>query len=117
MEFLKLFSFLFKFFSNHRVVLDNFTLEIFTISQSLLNLLLKIVLVFDSFAAVGNKLFCKFLDLINFLLELKDGLTFSLDHFFEVIALEDKLRNSFFVISFVSPANFDEDIQSFMLKE
>jgi len=72
MELLKLFSLFFKFFSNHRIIFDDFTLEIFTISESLLNLFLKIVLIFNPFTTVSNKFLCELLHLINFLFELKD---------------------------------------------
>jgi hypothetical protein len=82
-----------------------------------LNFLLQIVFIFYTLTAVGNELLCKFFDFFSFLLELLNGLTFSLDHLLEVIALKHKLRDSLFVMGLVAPADLDKHIKSFMLKE
>ncbi len=58
MKFLDLFSLLFQLLNNHRIVLCHLVLEIFTVSQGLLDLLLQILLVLDSFVAICHKLFC-----------------------------------------------------------
>lgn len=117
MQLLKLFALLLQLFSNHAVILHNFTLEILTISQGLLDLSFKTSLILYPFATIGNKLLCEFLDFIGLLLELLDRLTFYLDHLLEVVALKDKIRNGLFIVSFVDSANLDQHIQSLMFQK
>lgn len=117
MQLLKLLPFLLKFLSNHAVIFHDFTLEIFTISQGLLNLSLKTSLILDPFAAIGDKFLSEFLDFISFFLELLDRLAFNLDHLLKVVALKDKIRNGLFIMCLVDSADLDQHIQSFVLKE
>ena len=92
-------------------------MEILPVSQSLLNFFLQIILILYFLATISNKFLCKFLYLINFFLELENGLTFGFDHLFKVVTFKDKIRNSLFVICFISSADFDQNIQSFVFKE
>lgn len=117
MQLLKLLPFLLKFLSNHAVILHDFTLEVLAISQGLLDLSLKTSLIFNPFAAVGYKLLGEFLDFVSFFLELLDRLALNLDHLFEIVALKDKIRNGLFIVCLVDSADFDQNIQSFVLKK
>ena len=116
-EILKFFSFFFKFLGYHWVIFDNFTLEILSVSQSLLNFFLQVILILYFLAAVCNKFLGKFFHLINFFLELENWFTFSFNHLFEVVAFKDEIRNGLFVVSFISSADFYQNIQSFVFKE
>lgn len=117
MQLLKLFPLLLQLFSNHAIILHNFTLEILTISQGLLDLSLKTSLILYPFAAISNKLLCEFLDFIGLFLELLDRLTFYLDHLLKVVALKNKIRNGLFVVGLVDSADLDQHVQSFMLQK
>lgn len=117
MQFLKLLPFLLKLLSNHAVILHDLALEILAISQGLLDLSLKTSLIFDPFAAVGDKLLGEFLDFVSFFLELLDRLALNLDHLLEVVALKDEIRNGLFIMCLVDSADLDQHIQSFVLKK
>lgn len=117
MQLLQLFLLLFKFLGDHRVVFDNLTLEILFVSEGLLDLLLQVVLILNSLVAVRYKLLGELFDFINLLFELLDGLTFTFYHLFEVVAFKDELRDGLLVKSLVLLADFDQNIESFMLKQ
>ena len=117
MQLLKLLPLFFELFSNHAIVLHDFALEILTIPQGLLNLSLETSLILNPLAAVGDKLLCEFLDFIGLFLELLDGLAFDLDHLFEVVALEDEVRNGLLVVCLVDSADLDQHVQSFVLEK
>lgn len=46
-----------------------------------------------------------------------DGLTFDLDHLLEVVALDHQLRDGLLVVGLVNPADFDQHVQSLVLKK
>ncbi len=71
---------------------------------------MKTGLILNPFTAIGNKLLGKFLDLISFLLEVLDGLTFDLDHLLEVVALDHQLRDGLFIVGLIDPADLDQHI-------
>jgi len=116
MELMKLFTFLLQLFSYHRVVFLDLVLEMLTISDGLLDFLLQICLVLYFLAIVSNKLFGQLFDLISLALQLLDRLALDLDHLLEIVALGDQIRDSFLVVSLVSLANLDQNVQSLMLK-
>ena len=68
---------------------------------------MKTGLVFYAFTAISYKFFGELLYLVSFLFQLGDSFTLYLYHLFEVVALEYKVRNGFFIVGFVDPANFD----------
>lgn len=115
-EFLELLSFFFQFFCNHGVVFDDLILEVLAVPQGLLNFFLQALLILYSFAAVGDKFLGQFFDLVDFLFELLDRLTFDFDHFLEVVAFEDKVGNRFLVVSLVSSTDLNKHVQSLMLQ-
>ena len=77
---------------------------------------MKTGLVFYASTAISYKFFCELLYLVSFLFQLGDSFTLYLYHLFEVVALKYKVRNGLFIVGFVDPANFDEHVESFMLK-
>ena len=74
---------------DHGVVFDDLTLEVLFVSEGLLDFLLQVVLILNSLVAVRYKLLGELFDFINLLLELLNGLTFTFDHFLEVVAFQD----------------------------
>jgi hypothetical protein len=114
LQFLSLF---FELLSDHRVVFYHFRLEVFSVSQGLLDLAMETCLVLDAFAAVCHKFFSELLYLISFLLQLSDSFALDFYHLFEVVAFEHKVGNGFFIMGFVYSANFDEHVESFVLKQ
>lgn len=111
------FSFFLNLFFDQLIIFFDFLDEIFSVFEGLLDFFLKLHLVFNFFTVVRNEFLCEFLDLISLFFQLKNGLGFDLDHFFEVVALLDQFRNLFFVVSFVSFANLDQKVLPFMFKE
>ena len=114
---MKLFPLLLELFSNHGVIFLYFILEVLSIPQGLLYFFLQTLLILNPFAAISNKFFGKFFNLINFLLELLDGFALYFDHLFKVITLENEIRYRLFVMSFIPSANFYQNVQPFMLKQ
>ena len=78
---------------------------------------LQICLILNLLITIGNKLFGKFFNLLSFFLQLLDSLTLDLNHFFEVIALNNQFRDSLLVLSFVYSTNFNQNIQPLVLKQ
>ena len=117
MQFLEFFSLFLQLLSDHRVILNNLTLEILTISKGLLYLFLQIIFIFDFFTTICHKLFGQLFNFVNLFLKLKNWLAFAFDHFFKVVALKDKIGDSFLIMCLVSATDFDQNIQSFVLKK
>ena len=78
----------------------------------MLYFLLQAILILYLLATVSYKLLCEFFNLIDLLLELKDGLALSLDHLFKVITLDNKLRDSLLVVGLVPSADLDQDVEA-----
>lgn len=83
----------------------------------MLDFTLQTGLVFDSLAAVSDELLSELLDFVSLLFQLLNSLAFRFYHLLEVVALENQVWDGFFVVGFVSAADFDQNIQSFVLKE
>lgn len=78
---------------------------------------LQTVLILYFLATIGYKLLSELLDLVDLLLELEDGLALSLDHFLEVVALDNQFRDCLFVVCLVSSADLDQDIEALVFKQ
>lgn len=116
-QIFKLSPLLFEFLGNHGIVLDDFTLEVLSVSESLLYFLLQAILILYLLATVSYKLLCEFFNLIDLLLELEDGLALSLDHLFKVITLDNKLRDSLLVVGLVPSADLDQDVEALVFQQ
>lgn len=105
------------FVQDKLIIFSDFFLEILSVLEGLVNLLIQDGLILYFLKAILQELLGKLLDFLNFLVQVLNCRLLQVYHFLQVVALEHQVGDALFVLGFVLLAYFDQHIQPLMLQQ
>ena len=109
-SFIEFFPFLLNLIKNHLIVFTNLLLEILSVFESLMNFFIQNCLIFHFFITVLEEFLCQLLNLLNFFIELFDGVLLQRYHLLQIVTLEHQIRDGFLILGLILLTNFYQNI-------